>query len=158
MFSRGSVRGRRLCGVALATALLLVGSLPACVGDDRCSDGQIYSEDKCWPIDTETDTGTATDTDTGDGGSPDGGDDLPSCMDYACSGPGTGCEGCEADYCAWDPINEVGSCTVQNCAVAPDSCPAGYACCDFMDGLPYPNFCMPDADWQEQHDNGICID
>jgi hypothetical protein len=147
-------RGTRGAAGAVALAALISSLATACV-EDRCSEGEYYSGNKCWEIDTETDTGT----DEGDAGAVgDAGEEMPTCMGQACTGPGTGCEGCEADYCAWDPINELGACTVQDCATAPDDCPDGYTCCDFMEGLAFPNFCMPDTDWQEQHDDGICVD
>ena len=50
----------------------------------------------------------------------------------------------DADYCVANP-GQVGYCAPSDCTVDPNSCPAGYQCCNFsMAGI--PNFCATDAD------------
>lgn len=155
--------------IALPVSTCLAFALLACScslsDSERCDKGQTYRENKCYDdsdggADSETSTGEGTDTSGTDDGGVDGGDagpDLPTGMNEPCTKQAD-CAGFEADYCAYDPINKKGACTVQNCKTSPDDCPEGYACCKFIESLSYPDFCMPDADWQEQHSAGICVD
>jgi hypothetical protein len=143
--------------ISVSLACTLIASSCALKDSERCDEGQIFNGIMCYPPASTDDTDSEI-GDAGDDTDADGGDDLPTCIDDPCYDPEAGCPGCEADYCAYDPIAEVGGCTVQNCATSPDSCPAGYTCCEFIEALSFPNFCMPDTDWEEQHANGICVD
>lgn len=127
-----------------STALLLLG-LAGCSPTDgeRCGAGFVWRDNTCFedePIDT--DTGSAADA------GPDGGDDGPTGMGEVCTEDGEECAGFEADYCAIQPGNDEGYCTITGCAAAPDNCPDGYLCCDFPDGFDIENFCVTEADFE----------
>jgi hypothetical protein len=56
-----------------------------------------------------------------------------------CTPDGGECAGLEADFCDSFQMG----CTVSNCSNVPDTCPAGYDCCDLS---AYPGFaimCIP---------------
>lgn len=62
---------------------------------------------------------------------------APTGFGAACTVP-EDCADSESTFC--DSIQM--KCTVQDCTVAPDSCPAGYDCCD-LSAFAFPVMCIP---------------
>jgi hypothetical protein len=52
------------------------------------------------------------------------------------------CAGKDANYCAMDPTNGIGFCTIKDCTVSPDNCPKEYKCCQLPKAINYPNLCL----------------
>jgi hypothetical protein len=137
---------RRADRIAAAIVAIALGGGCNPTADERCGGGYVWKDGTCIPegeADTGTESGENTDADAGDA---DGGDG-PSGLGVECSEDGGECEGFEADYCALQPGQETGYCTVANCSTDPDDCYGEYSCCDF----PYsgvPNFCVTPEDYE----------
>jgi hypothetical protein len=125
-----------------ATLIPLVGCL-----DDRCGPNARYVDGECIPIsggdddaaprDATEDSGQAPDTKrTASDTMVDGEPDATPAPDSGISGLGDPCKTdaeCKgaADYCAIQPPQTSGYCTITGCdAKKPDSCPQGYYCLD----------------------------
>ena len=106
--------------------------------DERCGDGFVWSaaDSTCYPVDEDTDTGA-----------PDaGGDAGAEGLGATCTESGGECSGIY-DYCLLQPGADTGYCTMDDCTVSPDDCPATYHCCDFsFEGV--PNCCVNEDDWE----------
>ncbi len=143
--------------LSLATAFAFhLGCTPE--DDERCGKGQTYNSETgaCQlPPDTATDD---TDTSEEPGGSDAGGSDaggdsstdedaMPEGFGSSCTENGSECDDFpEANYCAWDPINQDGFCSIKDCEVGDDLCPENYACCDTLPSYGLPTFCAVEAD------------
>jgi len=156
----------RILGILFVLVLLpLTGA--SCAPDDakRCGDGFRWDSElntcfKSAPAAGETDAGTdasgngASGSGAGEDSSDDagagtgGGDepaDTPQGLGDVCTDGGGQCAGLEADYCAVQPGQPEGFCTVQGCSTSPDDCPDGYRCCAFSGfASSYPDFCITD--------------
>ena len=143
MFAPNQVAFRVLVFVTMGSLAFIMGSLPGCVGeDDSCDSDQVVVDVQCVP--REPDGGD------GDGGNdPDGsngGDvDLPAGMGDACE-EDADCT-LEATYCAFNPMAGAGYCTLSDCTVDPNDCPAPYKCKDMSIMSPdLPTVCLSEAD------------
>jgi hypothetical protein len=115
---------------ALAVCLWLSG----CEADDPCDEGYTYKQGACL-LDPEMESKDAGATpDAGDVPAEDAGENGTECDEDQSQVLGKSCmsdEGCNcaAPYCALQPGQTVGFCTV-NCKPSPDDCPNGYRCFD----------------------------
>ncbi len=114
--------------------------------DERCAEGYTLVDDTCVedPEDRSSeldssvaaggtsgneDAGGSENTDDNDAGEPPATvTGLGEACDTTDADP---CAGNEADYCLAQPPATEGECTVKECTLSPDSCPADYFCCDF---------------------------
>ena len=107
----------------------------ACYLPDPCDDNQTFVRDQHSCV--------ATSTTTKD---PDG-VDPPACDDSQfgrlCS---TAQEcACDTDFCATNPGESVGFCTIVDCLSAPESCGVGFVCLDVSDFTPeLSSLCVPE--------------
>src|SRR5262245_58615791 len=114
---------------ALVFAVLLC--FMGCDADDPCSSDQEYKQGACLP--KEKDAGDKPEPDSGsepvaDGGGGGGGEckeDQGAILGKDCMDD-SGCN-CAAPYCAKQPGQATGFCTVY-CTPMPDDCPANYRC------------------------------
>ncbi|HKP57865.1 MAG TPA: hypothetical protein VJV78_14130 [Polyangiales bacterium] len=120
--SRGSI--------VLALLLCLTG----CESDDPCDSDQVYKQGACLPKPekdagdkAEPDSGSKPVADGGGGGGDECKEDQAAILGKTCSDD-TGCN-CAAPYCAKQPGQAMGFCTVY-CTPMPDDCPADYRCFD----------------------------
>jgi len=134
--------GRRL---SLSLALLALAlDLAGCLGS-RCSPGQVLFEGMCRaprPVDARADASDGAsrrdaaprqDGEAGAAPSISGLGDL-----CGSSRPCTG----EANYCVLQLGATEGYCSLRDCQLAPDDCPAGYTCRDLTQFMPgFPLFC-----------------
>ncbi|HKU42378.1 MAG TPA: hypothetical protein VJR89_29670 [Polyangiales bacterium] len=104
----------------------------ACEADEPCDEGQTHTQGACTPkqpakdaASDEPDTGPKQ-TDSGSGGGACG-EDRSVTLGKACADD-DGCN-CSAPYCAKQPGQPMGTCTVF-CKPMPDDCPEGYRCFD----------------------------
>lgn len=119
-------------------ALILLAGTGACLDDDeRCGDWE-YADGGCYPP-----KDAAADTPGRKDASRDG---LPTGMGDSCAPTGPACTG-DASYCAFNPLVGAGKCTLSDCTLSPNDCPAGYLCFDGATKLPgLPTFCLTQAD------------
>lgn len=135
-------RMRLLLGALALIGLGVTGT--GCLGE-RCSEQQVLVEGMC-RADPSAD-GRAPTRDGGpvrDGAPAADGDSgsgrPPSGLGEVCSGARP-CEG-EASYCVLQLGQTEGYCSLRDCTVAPESCPAGYVCRDLTQFMPgFPLFC-----------------
>jgi hypothetical protein len=124
---------------------------------DRCLSGYAYDKQlkTCLPPRGDsgadgaliTDTGPTADMDLEDTAPAEAGTDAQPADDS--SGASIFGEPCQdswdcvgdADYCLFDPINQVGVCTYDNCTA--DSCPKKFQCCDCT-GIGLAVICAPE--------------
>lgn len=137
---RYGLRSRAWIG-ALAIGAFAVA---ACYLPDPCNDNEVYIRDhhSC-VVPTST---TATDgPDTGSGG-----DDNPD--PAACDDTQFGREcatnddcACDTDFCAVQPGQPTGFCTITGCLDAPESCGQGFFCLDISTVSPtVGSLCVPE--------------
>jgi hypothetical protein len=152
----GPKNGIGRTALSILAGLLLVYSC-SLSDSERCSKGQKFEGNECFPLDKKNASG-------GTGGAESEAEDGDASLDAgeggsasASTGIGTSCavqsdcKGLKADYCAIDPTGKSSICTVQNCKTASNDCPKGYTCCEFIPSLDYPDFCMPNAQWEQYH-------
>jgi hypothetical protein len=122
--------------LALAVCLWLVG----CEADDPCGKGYVRRQGACQPA-AANDAGSKPEPDSGSEAMPDAGpaadggggggseckEDQSEVLDKACTND-DGCN-CAAPYCAVQPGQSTGFCTVY-CTLSPDDCPSGWRCFD----------------------------
>jgi hypothetical protein len=144
--------------IALSFAACIL-TLCACNTSDseRCSKGQKYEGNECFPIKKAgsagkggTDTTAQDDDASVDAAEADGTASASTGIGTSCAAQ-SDCKGLKADYCAIDPSGKNSICTVQNCNTSSNDCPKGYTCCKFIPSLNYPDFCMPNAQWEQYH-------
>ncbi len=150
----------RIALPAVSAFLLFILSITgaSCAPDDadRCGDGFRWDSDQstCFKL-APAGGGKDAGANASDGGAADdagvetGGSDAPQAtpegLGDVCTEGGSQCEGLEADYCAVQPGDPDGYCTVQGCSSSPDDCPEGYKCCAFSNfAASYPDFCITD--------------
>ncbi len=125
-----------------------------------CLDGKVYVPSNpllCVDPDfgggEDTGENDTEDGGTGDGGTGDGGiGGDENAQTVSTDGLGTpcsddtNCEGLDADYCAINPLEGAGYCSVNGCT--PEICPGGYKCCDCREQvlLPQVAVCLTDSD------------
>jgi len=134
---------RLLLFASLGILAFLLGSLPGCVGeDDACDSDQVLVDGKC--VARQPDGGNDDGGNDPDGSN--GGDqDLPAGMGDACEDD-SGCTQ-EATYCAYNPMSQSGYCTLKDCTVEPNDCPAPYTCYDMSVMSPtLPTVCLSEED------------
>lgn len=100
--------------------------------------GDAGDTDSATPPDGGTiDSGAPADSGTPDTGAPDAGS---SCLGSPCTDNVTHAECCtDAPFCAVNPADGMGVCTITNCLDASVDCPPGYTCLPFAEN----GFCSP---------------
>jgi hypothetical protein len=123
-------------GLAIAAAIAVAS---CSVGSDKCGEGYIEKLGACQKGSA---TGGKKSTAIKDA-------DLDGLADETVTGLGETCKsqpecaGKGADYCMIDPTNGIGTCSIKDCTVSPNSCPGEYTCCQLPAELKYPVMCIP---------------
>jgi hypothetical protein len=132
--------------VCTAAVLAAAGLAAGCLGD-RCGPDQRRVDTTCVLVQadasTPSDAAAGDAENAGDAGDSDGagGADAPSAPLGSTCAVQEDCVG-ETNICIIVPGDPTGYCSIRDCTLSPDNCPAGYACVDLSAFVPELIACL----------------
>jgi hypothetical protein len=147
---------------SLAKAIFIIAAasvLASCsVGDDKCGKGFVEKFGACAKV---TATGGRTSVAPPDADLDALGEENQT---VTITGLGDACKNqndCaekSANYCAIDPTNGIGVCSIKDCTVSPNSCPGEYRCCKLPALFKFPPICIPPDKYAYATGMGYCFE